>query len=387
MTSTKSVMRITHNLTMALAWLTVASALIARGSVNATEPFFMGLGDLPGSLTRSVAYGLSADGSTVVGDSNGGDDQHAYVWRMDTGMQDLGPGAALDVSADGSLIAGLGGGNFRWTEQTGRTYLDSSARWIYGMGISDDGSVIAGTRGEVSGAFRWTEATGSISLGSLFPNRDSFAADVSGDGQVIVGAQGLPTGVEGAFRWTQSTGLQLLPALPGGGHSVAYETNADGSVVVGRSGHQAFRWTPSEGMVGLGDLPGGEFSSQAFGVSADGSLVIGNSSTVGGFEAFIWDAVNGMQNLKSIFIDEGLDLTGWRLTDAWGVSADGRTFAGTGINPQGNQEAWIASIARTPIPEPGALALVILAVAPLVLRRSSAQRPTRVTLPRAAKNS
>jgi probable HAF family extracellular repeat protein len=349
--------------------LTAPFALMANWSLEASEPFFTGLGDLPGGPTRSVAHGISADGTTVVGDSNAADGQHAYVWTKVNGMQDLGLGAALDVSADGSVIAGLGSGSFRWTERTGRTYLDSSARWIYGMGISDDGSVIAGTREEIPGAFRWTQESGSIPLGSLFLNRDNYAADVSDDGQVIVGSQD-PGGGQIPFRWTESTGLQLLPVLPGGGHSVAYGTNADGSVLAGRSGGQAFRWTAADGTVGLGDLPGGEFSSQAFSVSADGSRVIGDSSTNDGFEAFIWDAVNGMRNLKLVLTGAGLDLTGWRLTVAWGVSADGMTFAGTGINPQGNEEAWIASISRMPIPEPTTFVLLlILAAATACLRR------------------
>jgi uncharacterized membrane protein len=158
------------------------------------------------------------------------------------------------------------------------------------MGVSEDGSVIAGTLSEVPGAFRWTEATGAVPLGTLYPNRDTFAADVSADGLVIVGSQQPTSGCEIAFRWTQSTGLQFLPDLPGGGHSVAYATNADGSVLVGSSGHQAFRWTSSEGMVGLGVLPGGEVISSAFDVSADGSFVVGLSVTDGGYEAFVWDA-------------------------------------------------------------------------------------------------
>ena len=38
---------------------------------------------------------------------------------------------------------------------------------------------------------------------------------------------------------------------------------------------------------GLGDLPGGSFNSSARGVSADGSTVVGVSSSDSGTEAFI----------------------------------------------------------------------------------------------------
>lgn len=115
---------------------------------------------------------------------------------------------------------------------------------------------------------------------------------------------------------------------------------------------EAFRWTSSGGMVGLGDLPGGSFNSLAFGVSADGSVVVGRSLTASGFEAFIWDETNGMQRLADVLTDAGLDLTGWTLEQATGVSADGKTLVGVGTNPSGDDEAWVASLqvpALTPI--------------------------------------
>ncbi|MFG0331684.1 MAG: hypothetical protein ACF8PN_17490 [Phycisphaerales bacterium] len=91
-----------------------------------------------------------------------------------------------------------------------------------------------------------------------------------------------------------------LGDLPGGETvSVATAVSADGSVIVGSSssfasvdnppppgsmfsdpflGYEAFRWTREEGMVGLGDLPGDEyFHSFAEDVSADGMTVVGGS--------------------------------------------------------------------------------------------------------------
>ena len=46
-------------------------------------------------------------------------------------------------------------------------------------------------------------------------------------------------------------------------------------------------WNEESGMVGIGDLKGGEFRSSAFGVSRDGSIVIGNGSSQKGSYPFI----------------------------------------------------------------------------------------------------
>ena len=109
-------------------------------------------------------------------------------------------------------------------------------------------------------------------------------------------------------------------------------------------GYQAFRWMAGTGMVGLGHLPGGYFDTDALGVSADGSVVVGTSYTASGRKAFIWDTCSGVRSLRNVLVNLGLDLTSWTLTSAEGVSADGATIVGFASNPDGNQEAWIATI-------------------------------------------
>ena len=76
-----------------------------------------------------------------------------------------------------------------------------------------------------------------------------------------------------------------------------------------------------------------------------------------GGEAFIWDATNGMLNLETFLVSQtGLNLTGWTLVDATGISDDGLTIVGYGINPGGLIEGFVAVI-----PGPGALALLAVA--------------------------
>ena len=51
-----------------------------------------------------------------------------------------------------------------------------------------------------------------------------------------------------------------------------------------------------------------------------------------------------MRNLKTVLEnDYGLDLTGWTLTEARGINADGTVIVGYGISTNGT-EAWMATI-------------------------------------------
>ena len=156
-----------------------------------------------------------------------------------------------------------------------------------------------------------------------------------------------------AFRWTSGGGMVGLGDLDGGiFYSVARGISADGSVIVGwgnsASGYEAFRWSAASEMVGLGDLAGGNYYSVAFSASADGAVIVGWGTTPWGSEAFIWDRANGMRSLQDFLMtDFGLDLTGWQVSYAASVSADGTSIAGYGTNPDGFTEAWVATV---PIP-------------------------------------
>ena len=132
-------------------------------------------------LGGGEAHAISADGSTVVGES--GDD--AWRWTQSGGRQNLGflPGEdwseAHDVSADGSVVVGssdstLGtqGEAFRWTESGGMVGLGDMPGGAFlsqGLGVSDDGSMVVGMGWSSSGyeAFCWNEAGGMVGLGDL----------------------------------------------------------------------------------------------------------------------------------------------------------------------------------------------------------------------------
>ena len=111
----------------------------------------------------------------------------------------------------------------------------------------------------------------------------------------------------------------------GGAYSFATAVSADGSVVVGDSytannaARHAFRWTTSGGMADLGTL-GGRFS-EARAVSADGSVVVGNSDTANNAasHAFRWTTSGGMADLGTL---------GGAYSFASAVSADGSVVVG-----------------------------------------------------------
>ncbi len=274
----------------------------------------------------------------------------------------------------GSSSGANGNEAFRWTQATGMVGLGDLPGGIsssYATGISADGSIVVGWGSSASSggtgrteAFRWTQATGMVGLGDL-PGGifSSYATGISADGSIVVGwgssASSGGTGRTEAFRWAQATGMVGLGDLPGGlFYSDASGVSADGSVVVGVSeganGWEAFRWTQATGMVGLGDLAGGSFDSAAWGVSADGSVVVGDGNSANGQEAFIWNSTQGMRSLQQVLTnDYGLNLNGWDLTSANAISADGLTIVGSGFDPMGNGEYWIARLDPQPEPQPG----------------------------------
>ena len=360
-------------------------AVFIVGSVSASgqqSAAFEGLGHLPGGAVSTV-LGVSADGTTAVGSaaSTEGLDGEAFRWTRIDGLVGLGdlPGSAFystanAVSADGSVIVGAGVSTsgvreaFRWRRDLGLVGLgDVQGDPFYSeaLGISGDGRLALGygSVGTSVKAVCWSPSR-SFTLGDLPGGAEtSVAIDASTDGSVIVGlsvsAASDPAGE--AFRWTLASGLVGLGDLPGGSfESVASAVSNDGSVIVGSgtsaSGPEAFRWTEADGLVGLGDLPGGDSFSRATAVSADGSVVVGfsidDSSSFGA--AFVWDAAHGMRSLRSILVDDyGLDLSGWTLFDAMGVSADGLTIVGNARNPDGDTEAWIATLPEAAFAPPG----------------------------------
>jgi probable HAF family extracellular repeat protein len=143
--------------------------------------------------------------------------------------------------------------------------------------------------------------------------------------------------------------MQDLGTL-GGDWSEALGVSADGSVVVGWATNaarqeRAFRWTAARGMQNLGTLGGRE--SKALGVSADGSVVVGEAWNAAlQWCAFRWTAARGMEDLNITYAHLLTD--GSELYRANAISPDGRYIVGTGYNAAtGRSEAFLLDTRRT----------------------------------------
>jgi uncharacterized membrane protein len=247
----------------------------------------------------------------------------------------------MAVSDDGSAIVGFSSRSlsifrdtFRWTRESGMIGLGTPDREFapIAWAVSGDGSVVVG--GSASRAFRWTAADGA----KVIVNNAS-ARDVSADGTVVVGYVSDPLE---AFRWTAADGIRRL-----GPSTLADGISADGSVIVGWTGGGASRWTAEGGWEALG----GSFGRPELAVSGDGSVIVGRPS-------MLWTPATGAVDLREFLLRRGVEsVRGWTITSTNDVSADGRTIVGSGINPAGEPEAWVATI-----PEPSTYALLAMAV-------------------------
>jgi uncharacterized membrane protein len=369
-------------------------AMIAGEAVSLAQAVFEPLGSLPSVSPLSRAWGVSADGQIVVGESaspRSGSDVEAFR------KEDIGPlvglgtldptyyaSVAYAVSGDGAIAVG---GSFfdatrvdqafRWTADgmVGLGGFPPAPTSTQALGANWDGSVVVGVGKSVdpvAGGFRdqaWRWASGNkVLLGFLpVPNpgndpnvrhRISYAFGVSGDGQRIVGFSASNVDQRAVvWNWPSLTasGLSGDQSLS----SVANAISNDGRVIVGNAGPasgglSAFRWTAEEGLVLLGDLPsvtGAPFSS-ALAVNAHGTVIVGYADAAangGSGEAMVWDFA-GMRSLREALVNGGATgLTGWELWWATGVSADGQTIVGFGRNPQGRIEGFRAILPRCDI--------------------------------------
>lgn len=326
-------------------------------SVPASPSFFLGLGEVSEGYLLSAATGVSGDGLTVVGYRSVQRGSEAFRWRKDSGYVALGrqrdtrdSGAYACIPRGGVVVGAAvyatGPEACRWTEdnRTDRLGKLTGQGDSVALAASEDGSVVIGYSGNK--AFHWTATAGMVELGP-FPagTRQSRATGVSEDGSVVVGSFVTANQQQEAFRWTEAIGVSPLERLQQYRDASANAVSADGRVIVGVSGDVACMWTESGGPTPLDDSR--HAVSAALAVSADGSVIAGFQRVGEGIRAAVWDAKHGFRPVHTVLANDlrlAESLAGWTLSIATGISADGRVVVGSGINPKGRREAWMARL-------------------------------------------
>lgn len=328
-----------------------------------TGATFTPIGTLSGGKGSEV-YGISGDGGTLTGTSLGPTYKTPFKWTAGGGMvalpafQQIPAGEGHASSEDGIIVGGLVGGGLLsyasvWNPAgVARVQgtIDGTFMPAVVSSLSRDGRIATGSAG--SGqyqAFIWTgnqSPTGLGFLGGSPTRRSSEGHGISADGSVVTGISTATEFTVSAYRWT-SNAMVALPALPQWSGSNGWAVSADGGTIVGWSltsnvilgptfPSQATAWT-SAGAVNLGQLAGFTATSQAFGVSSDGAIIVGvagKSQASLDQAAFIWDATHGMRNLQQVL--GSAVPSGWTLLMASCISDDGKTVGGYGADPSGN---------------------------------------------------
>lgn len=316
--------------------------LLTLVSVRAMAQSFTNIGTVSGSGS-SFALGISRNGTKVTGYQSiaGGSAPFYYVAgdqiysvTMPSGL----PYGYAHSVADSGEFAGYyyDGGtpnrqqSSRWpSRQSTPTDLGGvGGFWDVAMGISNDGSVLAGTAYSVSNgtrAFWWdTTSTSFAVLPSLHQSIETGSANgVTGDGYIAYGFTTKATGGTAPCFW--SLGGSTPPTTITSAAGQAFGSNHSGSFFVGQysnGGTKGFRWERSSNTL----LDMGTYTP--LDVSDSGNVVVGNFDAGGGQggHAFIWTSDGGYSDLNTV---AGLP-SGWVVKDAVGVSGDGSAIACNG---------------------------------------------------------
>ncbi len=355
---------------------------------SATAANFFGLGIASSDVENVGIQGLNALGDRVVGSavsSNTGE-QSPFTYDEDAQLlQDISflqPAGATVLQATARGQQSNPNGSVRWT--VGHiTEGAAAARSVFvapqgagpsaflpkfpgassvmtSIGIGGNGNVIGRfTFLGVSEYFFHDRASATF---TILPFMDAEAIDARG--KRVVGRWRLNPAnlIDQAMIWEAENGTTPLGALATGGSSHAFGISASGRIVVGTSEspnlqaplREAFRWHPDLGMHALEPIVGGASRESVALASSNANSVVGSYVDNGEKKAFIWTPVVGRMDMKEYLATRhGLffKLLGWELTEASHISADGTIIGGRGINPNGDEDSWIADLTEEDVAE------------------------------------
>lgn len=236
---------------------------------------------------------------------------------------------------------------FLWNDSEELIPLDSKESWP--LACNSNGKIIVGSSEKQATIWEFNQHKNTyklnlIDLTSITDSSDisSSATAITPKGDIVTGWIETPNETTG-FYWTSKKGAQKINHLSSGKRTYPLAISSDGTTIVGKSNNKAFKFTlpslskksfnSSSSSIELGTLPD-QKTSQAKAVTADGSIIIGES----GDDAFIWTKEYGIQNLQDFLINKcnlKEELKNWHIHTAHGISDDGLSILGAGINPEG----------------------------------------------------
>jgi uncharacterized membrane protein len=253
-------------------------------------PFSLG-GTVPGGFFGSSAFGVSDDGSTIVGTKEApGFLIRACYWQG---------GTLFDIGAS-----------------------DPAGIFSVATDATTNGAVIVGSTDAVGGgtpAFRWRAGDGFVLLPDIAGGATvGEARAITSSGTVSVGF-GTGTLTTVAVRWIHANW-----AVQG--------------------------WAAADTLEVLGDFPGGPSLSAASGVSDDGTIAVGyGTPATGQRAAAIWFGNQAPTDLKQFAESSlGVSLGEAQLIEARAISADGQVIVGFGRRgPTSPNEGWVLDLRQT----------------------------------------
>jgi hypothetical protein len=293
-------------------------------------------------LSSGAALALDMDGSTRVGSN--------WIWHE--GVVEVVPADTVwdDVSADGSMAVGNGGGEgWWWSEKCGARPLSA----VFGElpeGVTEfrvsamnaTGTTIAGEMSYAThenDAFVWRRGQEIEWLadvyGFSFGTWDTSIVDVSADGLALLGATvdvSNPPPHHASGFVLREAGPAFMGAPEEFGAFTPTAISADGSVVVGSAVKSDIEGSESQSPAVWAEAKflapeyGTEYEGRFTDVSADGSIAVGWVTSEGSSRAILWDEDNGVRFADQVLV-EALP-AGIELTELTAISGDGAIVAG-----------------------------------------------------------
>jgi uncharacterized membrane protein len=294
---------------------------------------FIPLGYLDGFGPSSEAIAISNDGNTIVGYSTTSlTENQATIWTTSNAAS--------------------------WLEEGRIDLMPGTQNWYSNSAnsLSANGNVAIGSRsfGGTEDAFYWTPEE-QIQL-VPFPTNEAikgtYGWGISSNGNFMVGNAVLPVGLANETRawfWNRSQSMATyLPPLQGTTvpNRAAFGVSADGSRVVGwaqasLTQQAAVLWDNGGAPELLHKLGGSVLGVSAQAITPDASVVVGfaYNTTTGKNTAFKWTVEGGIVALP----DPTTGTHALTYTTAVRVSANGRVIVGFGENVLGREEAifWV----------------------------------------------